>query len=109
RPATGRTRLQSPLCLAELVLEGPDPVRQRLGGLRSGRFGGRRERVGARPQVRIRARPGQGLDPAHPGADRALAGDHEAPDLTRGSAMCPAAELVAEAPDADRPDRLAVL
>ena len=107
---TRGTGAQSPAGLVELVLEGRDPVRQGL----------RRDspRLSPRPRARVARRdasqasapsPGERLDPAHPGADAPLAGDHEAPDLAGRPAVGPAAQLVAVAVDPDRADRLAVL
>ena len=57
----------------------------------------------------VGAGAGDGLDPAHAGADAPLAGDQEAADLAGRPAVRAAAQLEAVVLDADRPNRLAVL
>ena len=95
--------------VAQLLLERGDPLLERIRRPRADGRGGPLERVEPVLHERVGGRARDGLDPAHPGADALLAGDDEAADLARRAAVRPAAQLVAEALDADRADPLAVL
>ena len=109
RDAGGAAGLEAALRLAQLVLQGHDPVRRVLEA--SGTDGGRGgiEQVGAGAQVGVGPGARQGFDATHPRADAALAGDDEPADLSGGAAMGPAAQFEAVVLDTDRPHGLPVL
>src|SRR5439155_779036 len=93
---------EASLRLAQLVLEGPDPVRKRVSRLGTGNLRCRLQGRQAGVQPGVCTGAGQRLDPSHARADAPLAGDDEAADLARGATVRPAAQLVGVALDSDR-------
>src|SRR4051812_34874284 len=92
----------------DLGLESGDPVADGVDGLSTDGGSGPFEGVEPFANEGVSGDPGDGLDPAHPGADAPLAGDEEAADLSACPGVGAAAQLEAVVLDADRPDRLAV-
>ena len=96
--------------LAQLVLEGRDPVADPIDSSCAPSASAAASSASNRCRTSASAAaPVTASMPAHPGADAPLAGDQEAADLAGRQAVGAAAQLEAVALDPDGPDRLAVL